>query len=118
MTERGEYSKTSSAADCAASSTTPRACASWIRLFTLLPGERRLDRDRLRRVRAMTSRSPSWMTTSRSGKLRAAPRVDRALLDEREPPALVVDDSEAGGDGARVDAEDAHWEIMKRRLSE
>ena len=34
--------------------------------------------------------------------------IDRAVVDDRDPPAFVVDHAEASGDGAGVDAEDAH----------
>ena len=51
---------------------TPRACASWIRLFTLFPANGDSTATETGCVLEITSRSPSWMTASRSG--RSAPR--------------------------------------------
>src|SRR5688572_28363088 len=46
------------------------------------------------------------------GQVGAAFRVDRALIDQRQTAALVVDDSEAGRNRARVDSKNAHSGIM------
>src|SRR5581483_6768223 len=48
-------------------------------------------------------------------ELRPARRADRSLLDQHQPPPLGVDDSEAGGDGAGIDAENAHDEDYEGR---
>src|SRR5581483_7360053 len=72
FTDRGEYSNSGNPAVYAASRTTPRACASWIRLFMFCPAKGVSTATAAGEVRAITDRNASWICPSRRAS--SAPR--------------------------------------------